>query len=87
MITVSGDALSYDRADTAGVQIKGKSDFLVSERVVGGEGQNLSFHVFFSHYFKFVKEGNSAPEHLNRNDVHSVRKFSLLREVERDNHC
>lgn len=28
------------------VQIKGKSDFLVSERVVGmGEGQNLSFHI------------------------------------------
>ena len=30
------------------VQIKGKSDFLVSERVVGmGEGQNLSFHISF----------------------------------------
>lgn len=53
MITVSRDALSSDRADTAEYKLKENQIFLVS----GGGGEAESFLPnLSSHYFKSVKE-------------------------------
>ena len=59
------------------VQIKGKSDFLVFERVVGmGEGHIFPPISFFLPFW--VCQGNSAPGHLNQDDAHSKGKFKLF---------
>lgn len=67
------------------VQIKGKSDFLVSERVAEvGEGQNLSFPISLLTVLSLSRR--LTLENLNRVDAHWMGKFSLCSKVVWDNY-